>query len=372
MKVCFVYAAPDGFSGQFQATKLLLDHLPANIERIHIPLPAWSGKMTALPGYGWKLIKSWGRTIRLSRQAPVFYINAGQSIFAVVRDGGTLLMARLGNRKSKKIISFNGNAFALWSPNSVIARLFTAMCNLAEVITVVGPNQKEKLGKLGVRGTILIVDNGSEMGAMDLATLSRKHENSPLKVLFLGNLLETKGYPVFLEALQQLSRDGDIPIEAVLAGNFIRDTYPIRFSSISEAERWVLAKIEEIQQSKCVRVKWIRGIAGAQKVEVLRASQVLVFPSAYPVEAQPFVLLESLASGVAIISSKTGEIGTTLTPETALFVDPAAVNAAAVEIRRLNNRDLRLKLARNGLELFEKRYTLSHYIDVWTRLICER
>jgi len=372
MKVCFTYSAPlSGFTGQVLATHLLLEHLPPNFDRKPIRLPVWYGSIFELPAYLLALIAAWFQIVRTMRTCEVFYINAGQSLAACVRDGLSLWAARIGNSRCKRLISFNGNIFTTWEVTSFKARLFSRVCNMGNVVTIVGPNQKKSLIKLGVNTDIRVVDNASELEVIESTSIGQKHTGDILKILFLGNLLETKGYPEYLEALANIAERGDLRVDAVLAGDFIVDCFPIRFSSKNEAEKWVADKTAEINRSASVRVRWIRGISGAKKVEALRQAQILVFPSAYPIEAQPFVLLEALASGIAILTSKAGEIATSLTEDSAVFIEPCTVPMIIDGIYALRDPETRVRLATSGVRQFRSRYSLSKYLEVWEKLIID-
>ena len=369
MKVCFIYAKPVGFSGQFLATKLLLKLLPARFEKVSIPLPAWSGRVWELPNFGVRLFGAWLRIVLEMRSIEVLYINAGQSTAAIVRDGIALILALTVKPRSRRLIALHGNFFTFWSPNSLKARLFVRMCNLGNVVTVLGPVQKHRLVALGVKSVVQIVDNTSELEVIPIETLDQKHQGANLNLLFLSNLLESKGYPEYLEALAIIAKRGDLRVDALLAGGFIRDTFPVRFHSEEDAEKWVVEKIAEINLSPTVHVKWVRGIGGAEKLDALRQAQILVFPSSYKVEAQPIVLLEALASGISIIASRAGEIPTTLDQGTAVFLNSCSAAEVVQAVYALKTPETRINFARNGLRLYQTRYALHNYLKAWEQLI---
>ena len=202
MKVCFVYAFSPGFSGQMAATNLLLTHLPAEITRRTVALPAFAGGFKAILSYAFSLLRAWSEVLSKARDVDTFYLNAGQSVTSFVRDGICLLIIRCFNRACRVVISLHGNAFMLWGRSSPRSKVFSALCNLADIVTVLGPNQQSALRSLGVRADVRVVDNGSEFKPVSEDTLAQKHGSEPVKILFLGNLLETKGYPIFLEALE--------------------------------------------------------------------------------------------------------------------------------------------------------------------------
>ncbi|GIV76374.1 MAG: hypothetical protein KatS3mg050_0768 [Litorilinea sp.] len=192
----------------------------------------------------------------------------------------------------------------------------------------------------------------------------------PLRILFLSNLLESKGYPEFLAALALLGQRTPRPVEAVLCGQVVLSAEDGRFRSVAEASRWIEARLAAINGHGRCQVRWIQGAYGREKEALFHQSHVFVLPTRYPVEAQPLVLLEALASGCAIITTRQGEIPSTLSPETAILLAEATPDALADALVRLAQDDAtRLRLALAGLELFRARFSLDRHLDRWEELL---
>ena len=149
--------------------------------------------------------------------------------------------------------------------------------------------------------------------------IEKKHsdQNSPVHILHLSLLIESKGFPLYLEALEIIARRNlDRTIRAILCGPITFSPYCKQFTSVEDKRMWIERKVELINRisNGLLTVEWIPGATGKLKQKLFEDSHIFVFPSSFPVEAQPIVLLEALATGCSIITSAAGEIPTTLNP----------------------------------------------------------
>ena len=96
---------------------------------------------------------------------------------------------------------------------------------------------------------------------------------------------------------------------------------------------------------------------------------MFVFPSRFPVEAQPLVLLEAMASGCALVTSTVGEIPSTLGEGTALLLDVTTPTAIADAIEQLIRDDAeRTALALAGLHRVRTTFSLDRYASTWDEI----
>jgi glycosyltransferase involved in cell wall biosynthesis len=183
--------------------------------------------------------------------------------------------------------------------------------------------------------------------------------------------LETKGYVEFLEAISQLASNSQLPIAVVLCGKIVdKKEDEHRFTNPYEARQWIEKQITQINQSDYIRLRWVNGAVGEDKAKLFQEAHIFVLPSRYLVEAQPIVILEALASGCAVITTKIGEIPTTVNEETAFLLDECSPAAIAEAIRELShNQKRRQELALNGLKLFQERFSYEKHIAQWESLL---
>jgi glycosyltransferase involved in cell wall biosynthesis len=383
-KIYFIYGSGRGFSGQRFASEMLVEGLRRRgwqVGVIQTPVLDRIGESNSEKGWGellvlgLHLLAAWLKGLWLVSRPEMLHVNLGQTRFALLRDGLPLLVRSiLGS--SQAIISLHGNVFMGWDKQSLEVRLLRRMVRAARYITVLGPNQQKRLGDFGIPAEKVIqLDNTCLITPVTEQECIEKQGipiGEPLKILFLSSLIETKGYPEFVEAISHLASEDNLPIEAILCGKITSVESDQRFPTRTEAKNWLEDQIRQINQSSHVRLRWINGAEGQAKENLLREAHLFVLPSRYKVEAQPITILEALASGCAVITTQAGEIPAMLNSQTAVLLDEATPVAIAGVVEKLYlHPQNRQHLALNGLKLFNDRFAYSRHLDQWEQLLNE-
>lgn len=163
------------------------------------------------------------------------------------------------------------------------------------------------------------------------------------RVLYLGNRIRAKGYLDLVAAAGLLKHE--IPgLEVVIAG----DRY-----DVSEAEERDVAARHGVSDI----IRWVDVVLGEAKQELLRRSAVLAFPS-YLHEGQPLVLLEAMAAGLPIVTTRFGCIPETVVEgENALLVAGQDAASLAQALRTLwRDTPMRRAFGQRSRELWTERY----------------
>ncbi|HTQ31618.1 MAG TPA: glycosyltransferase family 4 protein [Opitutaceae bacterium] len=379
--VYFCYANPAGFSGQKAATELVMKGLARR---------AWVCRRLPQPvldrsGRGWRggaqyllgVFSAWIRALRLLVAGRGWLcVNLGQTRAAFLRDAVPLLLGRAGLGRARIIISLHGSPFMRWAEGSFEARVFRFLLGQAGTVTVLGEQQRARLLALGIpESRAVVVTNSCELDPATAETVAAKHSPpadspGPVRCLYLSSLIDTKGFPEYLEALQRLSGAAGPRIEAVLCGRLVAGESSGRFADLAAAERWIEAQMAETNRSARVRVRWIKGAVGAEKAALFREAELFVLPTRYSVEAQPLVLLEAMAAGCAIITTRTGEIPTILEDRSAFFLATASTDDLASALQTLAaDAPARARLARAAHARFAAHYQLDRHLGAWEALL---
>ncbi len=386
-KIVAFYAVGTGFSGQRFATEILLRGLKEKGWQIkEIGTPSFDrvgeqNKLITLSVFLGKLLIACSKGLIIALSNQIIYVNLGQSKLALIREGFPLLIRSFLPFKKPGIISLHGSVFLSWSRSDLEAKLLCQITKAANYITILGPNHKKKLVELGIpQEKIAIADNTCLLEPpTETEVLQKQQIKEPIKILHLSSLVETKGYLEFVEAVTKLSSTSNLKIDAVLCGKITdRKQDNLRFPDPNDAKQWIEKQIKLINRSDCearpkgdrVRLNWIDGAVGEEKAKLFREAHIFVLPTRYKVEAQPIVILEALASGCAVITTKVGEITSTLSDREALLLDDYSSTAIASAIEELTkNCDRRRKLAVNGLFLFDRRFSFTKHIERWEELL---
>ena len=379
--IYFCYADPTGFSGQKAATELVIKGLAQRgwkCRRLPQPvLDRETGGRFARVHYISRVIRSWIRFFRLlGAHGGWLCVNLGQTRAAFVRDAVPLLLGRAGLGRARVIISLHGSLFMHWPDRSLETRAFQFLLNNAGTITVLGEQQRARLLALGIpTDRLMIVVNSCDQEPASTEMLAAKHSltadpGRAVRCLYLSSLIDPKGFPEYLESLHRLAALAGPPVDAVICGRLVASEFSTRFHDAASAEAWIEQQIAGINRSARVHVRWVKGAAGADKAGLFREAEVFVLPTRYAVEAQPLVLLEAMASGCAIITTRAGEIPTILDDRSALFLTTASTDALTTALQALvADAGARARIAHAAHTRFMECYQIEHHLNQWETLL---
>ena len=165
------------------------------------------------------------------------------------------------------------------------------------------------------------------------------------RMLFVGNLDERKGVSDLLAAVARCASARNGALDVLILGG----------GDVAGYE----AKARALGVGSHVR---FGGWADQSRLAIERAmADVLVLPS-YD-EGLPLVILEAMASGLAVICTPVGEIGSTFVDgRQALFVQPGDIDGIAAAIDRVLGDDrLRERLEQAGMRDWEERFSMERF-----------
>jgi len=165
-----------------------------------------------------------------------------------------------------------------------------------------------------------------DYNGVDLALFhpARAEDRLPGHILAVGRLVEKKGFPVLIQACDQLARQG-VPFTCDLIGS-------------GDQEPALRALVRERGLDDAVR---LRGAVPVEQVAVeMRTASVVVLPCVVAadgnVDALPTVLLEAMACGLPVVSTALSGIPEIVADgETGYLVPPGDPAALAAAMRRL-------------------------------------
>jgi len=195
----------------------------------------------------------------------------------------------------------------------------------------------------------------------DVNDIQEKSASGAPHLIFLSNLVLTKGPIEFLNALKLLD-DRGVDFRTTFAGNAHRPLSSDKFS-------------DEIRsRGLSGKVHYAGPVYGEAKDKLLRSADILVLPTRYPNEAFPLVVLEAMSYGLAIVATPEGAIPDMVEHEENGFLVNALKSdelANAIE-RLIINPDLRKQMGissqRKIREQFSKNVFDDRIAEIWTQL----
>jgi glycosyltransferase involved in cell wall biosynthesis len=172
------------------------------------------------------------------------------------------------------------------------------------------------------------------------------NKNSVPQLLFLSNLIESKGVYVLLEALKILKNKG-----LQFNCNLVGGEGDISIAQLNQ-------KIKNLELKNYVT--YLGKKYDEDKYDVFQSSHYFVFPTYYHNECFPIVLLEAIMFGLPIISTGEGGIADIVkNGETGFIVDKQNPNLLAKKLKWfINNPEEASFMGEKGHKHFLKNYSL--------------
>jgi glycosyltransferase involved in cell wall biosynthesis len=120
------------------------------------------------------------------------------------------------------------------------------------------------------------------------------------------------------------------------------------------------------------RVRFAGSVDAAGKCVLLSSAHVLALPSYYENEAHPLVILEAMAAGLPVVSTRHGAIPEAVSDgRTGILVAPRDVTGLTGALRQLaRDPALRARLGGAGRTRYEEHFTVERWADRMTDVFC--
>ncbi len=285
----------------------------------------------------------------------IVYVPIAQNALAYLRDGLCILAGKLFG--AKVVVHLHGSYFRTFyeTSNALVRWFVTLTMKRVDGAIVLGAGLKSIFEPWLEIPRVHVLPNFAERMSDNV----RQHEGREgvIRLAFLGNILASKGIFELLTAMEILAADASVTYTLKFAGKFGND--PLAQISSKECRHrfdGFLARNRHIEY-----VGFLHGLAAKERL--FRDSDIFVFPSWN--EGQPIVLLEAMAAGLPIVSSRnTGAIGeTVIDGVTGILVNPRNPREIAEAIRRLaHDADIRHRMSVCAVERYESYYTINAHM----------
>lgn len=271
----------------------------------------------------------------------IIYITPGQTFFGVIKYAPFIYLAKL--LQKQVVLHIHGNYLKTQYDllSGIRKYFFEKTLNKAGKGIVLSKSLLGNLTPFLPLSNIYVVPNFVEDYLRPLNFKIRKDE--PLKILFLSNLMTEKGVLDLLKALRLL-KEKNIEFEAKFAGNI---------------EDKIKSTIIPLFNSK--EIKYLGMVIGQQKKELLKWSNVFVLPTFYRMEGVPISILEAMANGNIIVTTKHAGIPDIISERNGFFVKPQSYKAIANQLMYIGSnlnklQKIRLNNIEDSIKYTEKKF----------------
>ncbi len=295
---------------------------------------------------GLKALFSIVKLCAVDRPSLVYY-TLSQNTPALVRDTLLASVARLFSVATVPQLAGSGYEDIV-ARGGLSGSLVRRNLKRASLVLVLGQAQTGPIQAIAGHDRIGVAPNGLPLVAQEA---EKRSDQGVCVFLYLGSLKAAKGVVAALEAIAEVSASGR-RVEAVFCGKWAND----------RERDSILEIVETLGLSGIVDFAGV--VEGKSKEAMLRRADVYLLPS-YG-EGQPVSILEAMAHGLPVISTRVGAIpDTVIDGETGLLVEPGDKVGLSDAIGLLVDKpELRLRLGSAGVQRFAENYTLqkSHEI----------
>ncbi|MBX3010677.1 MAG: glycosyltransferase family 4 protein [Caldilineaceae bacterium] len=183
----------------------------------------------------------------------------------------------------------------------------------------------------------------------------------PLRLLYLSNLMPSKGYLVLLEACRILTHERGLAIHCDFCGNFVETMVDTPHKAQSAQARFFqLIKAWELTEV----VTYHGVIRGAAKEELLQQAHALVLPTSYPWEGQPLCIIEALAFGTPVVATPHRGILDQVSDQYNGFLVAAEAQQVAAAVEKLGEDPAAYQqLSQQARQHFVAHFTQEKYLE---------
>ena len=237
---------------------------------------------------------------------------------------------------------------------SVAKTLIRSLLYMADGIIVLSPKTKLFFRRIVYNCRISVISNTTEIPSnLTRQLASNRNAPNPVKVLFIGGEeAKRKGFYDILKAIPAVAGKCNLNILFIFAGKFDME----KQKAIHETET----------RHHCV--KYLGFLEKDEMLRVRLASDIYILPSY--AEGLPIAMLEAMASGLPVISTRVGSIPELIEDGVNGFlIKPGDSEALAEKIVNLaNDKTLRRKMGKRNVEKIRRFYSSEHFVEELSKI----
>ncbi len=278
------------------------------------------------------------------------YFTCSRSKFGFLKD---LVLVFLSSLSKKKIINhLHGADFKDFVKNAGKLRaLIDWTYNKVDTSIVLLPSMKSQFEDFP-NMNIEFVENSF---SSDYININVNIENKKKEIVYLSNLMYSKGVFVFLDAIEKiLEENNDWNVK--LAGSIIGDDY----MSKKELELEFKKYRGRLEKQFPDQFFFVGKVYGDEKIKLLSQSSIFVLPTFYKTEAFPISIVEAMKFGNAIITTDHNYLSDIISSSNGYIVPVKSEEKIKCSIDTLiSNMDLLSNIQENNIREANSQYSPS-------------
>lgn len=327
-KILIIGSFPPPISGVSLANKVLTEGLKKRQEwKVDIINSEYSRNITAVHGnisvQKFYFLKAYLYLFKVLF-SEIIYITIGQSFFGVIKYAPFILLSKF--LRKKLVFHLHGghllNEYNLLK--GLKKKIFYFFLSKMDHGIVLSKSLRENFSQFIKSSKIFELPNfyESDLRLTEKEILNSKDYNE-IRIIFLSNLIEEKGINILLEVIKKLYEKG-IKIKIKIAGNLVLNNNLSNYFGK-------------------YGIEYIGVVNGEAKKDFLLWGNVFCLPTFYRMEGQPISIIEAMATGNLIITTKHAGIQDICTSNNALFCEKNNLTDLLSTIEYLSNNITQIK-----------------------------
>ncbi len=290
------------------------------------------------------------------------YIFISPSNVGLVRD---LMFITIALIKSQRIILHQlGNYMDFFNSKSLLAKfLIKKFFNKVNKIVVEGKLVENFFKDRNFSDNFITISNCAPPNIQ----INKNKDDSAFKVLYLSNLIPSKGYQSLLKSLVFIDKNTRSNILLTFVGKFM-DVKAEKIDGTKEKD-FFLNYINKHNLKN--NINYIESAWGNEKYELYNNSDIFVLPTNYIYEMQPISIIEAMSCGLPIISTNIGLIPSMVKHNVngLILEDTKPENIANYILKLMTNSELMSKMKIANVKKFDANYSQEVFLKSIDKLI---
>lgn len=292
--------------------------------------------------FAWKLIRF---------KVDIVHLNTSMDFKGFFRDAVFLIIAKILHRKVVLQLHAGLKPDVFFDKASWQYPARRTILNAADAVVLLSKLEFSHAQGFCAFKSLHVVPNAIDLNALKI---TKKQHDGEFIFVYIGRLIDTKGVKEGIEALAILSQEGYKNISFKIAGS---GPYENELKQLS-----ISLGVDKL-------VNFLGSIFGATKIQFWQNADLLVFPTYFD-EGLPYTILEALASGTPVITTKIGGIPEAIEDGVqGLFVPPKNAEAVAEAIKAiLSNQTLLEEMSELCVKRAHQEYSIDRLADQFTSI----
>lgn len=313
----------------------------------------------------WKFIHVYANIIKalITNKIDVVYYQTALSVLGIKRDaiaiklfsifGVPVVSHQFGNIDINKLLE--GNEGSIKNFKWILTKL--------QAIIVEGEDMVGELEKFGCeKDKVKIIPNGFKEENDIKKTPKEYSPKMPFKVLYLSNLIFSKGYFDVLRAIDILVNEEKLNVVCSFAGKFYKGFESIDNNDVYGSKEAFedFIKVHGLKD----RITYHSGLFDAEKANAFFESNVFVLPTYYSGEGQPMSILEAMSYGCVPVVTAHGHIPMMVNDDNGCIVKKKSPKSIAEAINTfMQNPDVYSTKSEKCIRDFEEKFSFQKFVE---------